>query len=201
MCALGAVVLAAGASERFGGDNKLLATIDGEPLIRRVVRTVLDSGVAELVVVCGYEEDRIMEAVEGLAVRRACNRDWRLGMGTSVAAGIAALRPDLEGAFVVPGDMPYLTRSLLVRLASAFNENGRSAPVFPVTASGDQRNPVLWPRQYYPRLTALSGDQGGKQLLLQLASSAVAVPANHDGELVDLDEIDDLLAVRKLETE
>jgi molybdenum cofactor cytidylyltransferase len=53
MRALGAVVLAAGASERFGADNKLLVNINGEPLIRRVVREIIGSGITELVAVTG----------------------------------------------------------------------------------------------------------------------------------------------------
>ena len=197
MRALGAVVLAAGASERFGAENKLLTDIAGEPLIRRVVRETIGSGIAEVVVVTGHDRARIGAALEGLAIRRVHNRDWRSGMGTSVAAGIGALRADIEGAFVVPGDMPRLTSSLLVRLASAFKESGRRAVVFPVTASGDQRNPVLWPRRYFPLLTSLCGPQGGKQLLRRLAESCVAVRAEDDRQLLDVDEIDDLIAARQ----
>jgi molybdenum cofactor cytidylyltransferase len=50
MRALGAVVLAAGASERFGANNKLLVNIDGEPFIRRLVREIIGSGITEVVV-------------------------------------------------------------------------------------------------------------------------------------------------------
>src|SRR5262245_45463065 len=109
MSVLGAVVLAAGSSERFGAENKLLANIDSEALIRRVVHAIIDCGIAEAVVVTGYDEEKITAALEGLAVRRAHNGEWRLGMGSSVAAGIAALHTNVAGAFVVPGDMPYIT--------------------------------------------------------------------------------------------
>jgi molybdenum cofactor cytidylyltransferase len=197
MNALGAVVLAAGASERFGAENKLLSNIDGEPLIRSVVQEIIGSGIAEVVVITGYEEARIATALEGLAIRRVCNGDWQWGMGTSIAAGIAALQADIEGAFVVPGDMPGLTSSLLVRLASAFEGSGRLSVVFPVTASGDQRNPVLWPCRYFPLLTSLCGPQGGKQMLERLAESCVAVHAEDDRQLLDVDEIDDLIAARQ----
>jgi molybdenum cofactor cytidylyltransferase len=197
MRSLGAIVLAAGASERFGAENKLLADISGQPLIRRVVREVIGSGIAEVVVVTGWDEARIAATLEDLPARRAFNGDWRSGMGTSVAAGVAALGSEVEGAFVVPGDMPGLNSILLVRLASAFEESGRRVVVFPVTASGDQRNPVLWPRRYFPLLTSLRGPQGGKQLLQRLAESCVAVPAKDDHQLLDLDEIDDLAAVRQ----
>jgi molybdenum cofactor cytidylyltransferase len=198
MNALGAIVLAAGASERFGAENKLLSNIDSEPLIRRVVKEIIGSGITEVVIVTGYDEARIAAALEGLAIRRAFNGDWQSGMGTSVAVGIAALHADIEGAFVVPGDMPRLTSSLLVRLASTFKESGRRrAVVFPVTASGDQRNPVLWPRRYFPLLMSLCGPQGGKQLLERSAGSCVAVQAEDDRQLLDVDEIEDLIVTRQ----
>ncbi|HEX2335158.1 MAG TPA: nucleotidyltransferase family protein [Hyphomicrobiaceae bacterium] len=197
MRALGAVVLGAGMSERFGTENKLLADIGGDPLIRNVVREVIGSGIADVVVVTGWDETRIATAIEDLPARCAHNENWRSGMGTSVAAGIAALHGDIEGAFIVPGDMPRLTSILLVRLASAFDESGRRKVVFPVTAGGDQRNPVLWPRRYFPLLTSLRGPQGGKQLLQRLAELCVAVRAEDDRQLLDVDEIDDLIAARQ----
>jgi molybdenum cofactor cytidylyltransferase len=118
-------------------------------------------------------------------------------MGASVAAGIAALHTGIDGAFVVPGDLPHLASSLLVRLASALEESGGQAVVFPVTASGDQRNPVLWPRRYFPLLMSLCGPQGGKHLLQHLAESCVKVRAADDRHLLDVDEIDDLIAARQ----
>jgi molybdenum cofactor cytidylyltransferase len=81
MGALGAVVLAAGASERFGADNKLLVNIAGELLIRRVVQEIIGSGIAEVVIVTGYDEARIAAALEGLAIRRAHNRGLAIGHG------------------------------------------------------------------------------------------------------------------------
>jgi molybdenum cofactor cytidylyltransferase len=66
-----------------------------------------------------------------------------------------------------------------------------------VTAGGDQRNPVLWPRRYFPLLTSLRGPQGGKQLLQRLAELCVAVRAEDDRQLLDVDEIDDLIAARQ----
>lgn len=192
MRALGAVLLGAGMSERFGTENKLLADIGGDPLIRKVVSEVIGSGIAEVVVVTGWDKVRIATAIEDLPARCAHNKNWRSGMGTSVAAGIAALHGDIEGAFVVPGDMPRLTSLLLVGLASAFDESGRRRVVFPVTAGGDQRNPVLWPRRYFQKLTELSGREGAKELLQSTGLECVAVPVDDPAILEDVDTLEDL---------
>lgn len=186
------MLLGAGMSERFGTENKLLADIGGDPLIRKVVSEVIGSGIAEVVVVTGWDKVRIATAIEDLPARCAHNKNWRSGMGTSVAAGIAALHGDIEGAFVVPGDMPRLTSLLLVGLASAFDESGRRRVVFPVTAGGDQRNPVLWPRRYFQKLTELSGREGAKELLQSTGLECVAVPVDDPAILEDVDTLEDL---------
>jgi molybdenum cofactor cytidylyltransferase len=192
MCALGAIVLAAGKSERFGTENKLLAEVGGDRLIRKVVREALGSGIEEVVVVTGWDEPRIAATLEDLSARRVYNKNWRSGIGTSVAAGVAALRPDIEGAFVVPGDMARLNSILLGYLARAFEEVGRRVVVFPVTADGDQRNPVLWPRRYFEKLMRLSGPQGAKGLLQSPEVARLAVPIEDEATLEDIDTLDDL---------
>jgi len=98
MRGLGAVVLAAGASQRFGAKNKLLEDFEGTPLILCVVGKVLGSGVGETVVVTGWDEAMITQALERASVRFAHNADWQSGIGSSIAAGIGALDSAVDGA-------------------------------------------------------------------------------------------------------
>ncbi len=196
MRALGAIVLAAGPSERFGTENKLLVDIGGDALIRVVVGAVIGAGIADVVAVTGCDEERIAAALEGLPVRYARNATWRSGMGTSIAAGIAALGKDTEGAFVVPGDMPRLTSDLLLRLAAAFEGSRRQAIVFPVNAAGEQRNPVLWPKRFFPELMTLSGPKGAKALLEARSDKCLAVSVEDPAILEDIDTQEDLQAAR-----
>jgi molybdenum cofactor cytidylyltransferase len=200
MRALGAIVLAAGSSERFGADNKLLADIGGNALIRVVVGAVVGAGIADVVVVTGSEEERIAAALDALPLRFAHNANWRAGMGMSIAAGIAALRTQSEGAFVVPGDMPRLTSDLFMRVAAAFDGSGRRAIVFPADAAGEQRNPVLWPKRFFPELTTLSGPKGAKALLQAHSSECLAVLVEDPAILEDIDTQDDLQGVRSSPT-
>jgi molybdenum cofactor cytidylyltransferase len=186
---LGAVLLAAGASRRYGDRNKLLIDFDGRPMLRVVAETILDvERFRELVVVTGYDPPAIEQALGGLPVRYAHNDAWEKGMGGSIAAGIAALSEACTGAAIVPGDMPFLTAELLDRLATAFEKSGGSAVVFPATDSGEQRNPVVWPRRFFGPLGRLQGREGGKSLLADAAASWIAVPVADDGELDDIDE-------------
>lgn len=198
MTALGhvaAVLLAAGRSERFGRENKLLAEIGGEPLLRRVARVVIEAGLFEIIAVTGHEPDRCRGALEGLAVRFVHNADWMQGMGSSIASGVGALSEECRGAFIVPTDMPNLTSTLFVGMRAAFDASGGSAIVFPITEAKEQRNPVLWPQAYFPDLRSLSGATGAKRLLLKHATQGHSVPLGSDEEAADIDTLADLAAV------
>ena len=167
-CRIAAVLLAAGASTRFGTANKLLAEFGGAPMLRHVAEAIRDSGVHEIVVVTGYERESYVAALDGIHVGFVHNADWQAGLGGSVAAGVAAVSPECEAAFIVPGDMPRLPAEMLRAMCEAYRRHGHTPVVVPVTKAGEQRNPVLWPRRYFSQLAALSGEQGAKPLLARV---------------------------------
>ncbi len=196
MTEVAAVLLAAGVSTRFGPENKLVAEFDGRPLVRAVADAILNSEIAEVVVVTGADAAPIERALEGLPVCFVHNARWQNGMGSSIAAGVSALGDTADAAFIVPGDMPLLTAGLLRRLIAAFERHNGAPIVYPATADGAQRNPVLWPRRQFPLLTALGGRGGAKTLLQRFASSCTAVKVPDDKVLADVDTVDDLAAAR-----
>jgi molybdenum cofactor cytidylyltransferase len=195
MVNIGAVLLAAGASQRFGANNKLLASIGSKPLIRWVAEEIVHSG-TEAIVVTGCDHLLIEKALEGLPVRFAHNLSWARGMGTSIAAGVMALGSQALGAFIVPGDMPLLPSALLKVLMAAFIESRGSPIVFPNTLAGEQRNPVLWPRRFFPLLASLSGPGGAKHLLETSMDSQKPVPVVDEGAFADIDVPADLKTAR-----
>jgi molybdenum cofactor cytidylyltransferase len=118
-------------------------------------------------------------------------------MGSSIACGVAMLEADLEGAFIVPGDMPFITPALLRTLIATFSENGTQVAVFPTSLTGEQRAPVLWPRRLLPKLRSLSGTEGGKALLRSIAGDALGVTIADQSLLTDIDTAEDLEAARQ----
>jgi molybdenum cofactor cytidylyltransferase len=193
---IAAVVLAAGASRRFGAANKLLASIDGRTLVERVVDALFAGGVDEIVVVTGCDRAAVEAALAGREVRFADNPRWETGMGSSIAAGIAALGRDAPGAFVVPGDLALLSPQLVAQLVAAFAAAGGRRIVFPTNTAGEQRNPVAWPRRYFAALCALPPGAGAKSLLIEARAEWLPVPVKRDAELGDVDTPGDLEAAR-----
>ena len=104
---IAAVVLAAGRSSRMGDVNKLLAPVDGVPMVRRVTETVLRVSLDPVVVVLGHAAEEVRGALDGLAVRFALNAEYAAGISTSVATGIRAVAGSVDGAMIVLGDMPW----------------------------------------------------------------------------------------------
>jgi molybdenum cofactor cytidylyltransferase len=194
---IAAVVLAAGASRRFGEDNKLLARIDGRPLVDRVVTSLATGGVTGIVVVTGHDRGALEAALRRRPVSFVHNGSWEAGMGSSIAAGVAALDENAAGVFIVPGDVPLLSPQLVAALIAAFEASKRDRIIYPTTPSGEQRNPVLWPRRHFGALLALPPAAGAKALLQLVATECVAVPAD-EAALSDVDTEAELEAARKL---
>lgn len=197
---IAAIVLAAGSSRRYGPHNKLLADIHGTPLIARVVERVAQSSTGQIVVVTGHDAERIEAAVSradiGTPLSFVHNARHLEGMGTTVAEGIKALGPVIKAAIVTPGDMPDIDALMIDRLIAMFEVSRQAAIIYPALASGEQRNPVLWPRRFFPQLAALTGDAGGRHLIKAAAAlvpaQTIAVPIAADASFADIDVPDEL---------
>lgn len=192
---LSAVLLAGGASRRFGAENKLLALLEGEAIVRRVGRVLLESGIGGVVVVTGFEEARYREALADLPVRFVHNANWAEGMGGSITAGVAAISRDADGVLIVPGDMPRLSVSVVRELAARFSACKCDRIIVPVIGNGDQVNPVVWPRRFFPMLEALPGQAGAKRLLATLSEDREDVRIRDEAALMDMDTASDYEAL------
>ena len=191
---IAAVVLAAGRSTRMGADNKLLADIGGEPMVRRVLGQVLASQAVEVVVVAGHEADLIKTALEGLTSDGRCslvhNPDFAAGLSSSLHRGIAALGETIDGALVCLGDMPQVTAAVFDRLIAAFDPLEGRTICLP-TWAGKRGNPVLLARRYFAEVQAISGDVGARALIGDYPEAVAEVAmddlASGFGVLEDID--------------
>ncbi len=192
---IGALLLAAGQSRRMGGPNKLLAEIDGIPMVARVARRLLASRARPIVAVLGNRADEVDTALGKLPVERVRNPDFADGLSTSLKRGIAALPSDLDGALVCLGDMPLVAGRHIDRLIAAFNPLEGRGIVVP-TRHGKRGNPVLWARQFFPEMAQIAGDVGARHLIGEHAELVAEIEMDDDAVLVDIDTPEALDALR-----
>ncbi len=161
---IGGVLLAAGAGTRFraaGGDIKLLARVDGRPLVERALAAMAAAPLGDRVIVLGAHADALLEAIDLHGTRTVRNDHWERGMASSLQAGLAALDPSCTAAVVVLGDGPLLAADAIRRVAEAAEgAEGLVAATYDGLRSG---HPVAIPRPLWSRLPA-EGEQGARVL-------------------------------------
>jgi molybdenum cofactor cytidylyltransferase len=187
------VVLAAGSSSRLG-TNKLLIDIGGEALVRRAARRALEAGLSPVIVVLGFEAERVTGAVQGLDVSLVVNPDHAGGMHSSLQAGIGRVPADCEAAVVILADMPLVTSAMSADLVARFRKGPEPLVV---SFYGDvQAPPTLYSRALFPALRA-AGQAGGRRVIRDHRDEAAAMqwpPAL----LADLDRPEDVERLRSL---
>lgn len=184
------VLLAAGVSRRFGAANKLLAEVEGTPLVRHAARTLLDSRVSSVAAVLGHERERVRGALDGLDLCVVGNESYEEGMAASVRVGVSvATGMDADAVVFLPGDMPFVHPSTVDLLRDAHRANVADAAA--AGYRGKRGNPVLFDSVHFAALGAVSGDVGGRQVLLDGDHSAL-VETDDPGVVADIDTRADL---------
>lgn len=186
-----ALVLAAGQSSRMGGRDKLLEPVAGAPLLRHVVQALSASAVDEIVVVLPPDPGERGAALAGTKARTVTNPRAAEGMGTSVGAGVTALRADADAVLIVLADMPEVTARDFDRLVAAFDPAEGRAIVRAVTETGRPGHPVLFGRRFFEPLRALEGDRGARSLIEDYPEFMVDVVLPGGAAATDLDTPED----------
>jgi molybdenum cofactor cytidylyltransferase len=192
---IAALLLAAGRSSRMGA-NKMLAEIDGRPMVARTAQRLLSSHARPIIAVLGNQAGEVDAALGRLPVERVMNPDFAEGLSTSLIRGLAALPADVDGVIVCLGDMPLIAGRDLDRLIAAFNPLEGRAIVVP-TRHGRRGNPVLWSRQFFAEMMALSGDAGARRLIDEHADLVAEIEMDTDGIFIDIDTPQALAELRE----
>ncbi|THV11015.1 NTP transferase domain-containing protein [Rhizobium rhizophilum] len=193
--ALGLVVLAAGRASRMGegGRHKLLAEFEGEALVRRTVRQVVEAKLGPVTVVTGHRSAEVAEAVAGLGAQVEENADFASGMASSLKAGLAAVESKgLSGMMVLLADMPNVSSADIAALAEVYRKAGGKAIVRAVS-DGQRGNPVILPAATFEALKALEGDIGARPVIESAGLAVIDVEIGPAARL-DVDTPEAILA-------
>lgn len=175
-----AVILAAGFARRFGSDKRQWRMPDGRSLLESTLARY--QGSFESIFLVLRPEDR--DWARGLGgCTQVFAAEAHLGMGHSLAAGIAAAK-GFDGAFIALGDMPWVETSTLETLRRGLND--RSAIVRPLH-NGVPGHPVGFGQAHFEALMNLSGDEGAKVVLDQNPQRIITIDVADAGVIQDLD--------------
>lgn len=194
------LVLAAGSSSRMRGADKLLQPVKGRPILRRVVETALGSGAPVLVTLPPLAAQR-KAAVVDLPARLVDVPDAAEGMSRSIIRGLSALAdagPD-DGLMILPADMPGFSSKALADLISRF----RAEPNLiwrGGTTDGTPGHPAIFPRDLWPELAQIRGDEGGRSVLARHKDRVRQVPLPGTMATLDLDTPEDWAAFHGRQT-
>jgi len=188
--ALHAMVLAAGASARFGS-AKQLVRIGGRPLLHTVVTRATEGVGSAVTVVLGARAAELAPLLKHSPVSIVINRDWHEGLASSIRAGVTRLPGSCTGVMLVLADQAVVSAEDLRRLAAAW----RKQPEYIAAAlyCGTTGVPAIFPRSCFSDLAELRGDVGARVVLRRNPDRIVRVPMQ--SAAFDLDTPEDLLAI------
>jgi molybdenum cofactor cytidylyltransferase len=186
------IVLAAGKSSRMGRTKALLPLEGGDTFLGRVVRTLRDGGVGEIVVVVGADGAAIRSAVEAVSmpVHIVDNPDYEQGQLSSLLKGLDSVdRPGVAGALVTLIDVPLVSpetvRTLLQKYAS------RSALIVRPASRGRHGHPVIFDGALFDELRRADPRQGAKQVVRAHSADLLDVELTDEGAFTDIDTPED----------
>jgi molybdenum cofactor cytidylyltransferase len=181
------ILLAAGAATRFGGDKLLHPLADGAPMAVRAA-TALREALSEAVAVIRPGRADLRRAFEQAGLRVVENAQAELGMGSSIAAGVAA-SADADGWLIHLADMPFVRASTILQVAHALERGaGIARPVF------DSRpgHPVGFTAAFGSALLRIAADKGAAEVLRSHPDAVVSLVSDDPGSIHDIDRKGDL---------
>jgi molybdenum cofactor cytidylyltransferase len=185
------IVLAAGKSTRMHGRNKLLVKIEGKPMIRRIVETALNSKVDEVIVVLGWEAQKIRGVLADMPCRFVLNKDYERGQSSSVRAGLQDVGQTTRAILVLPGDVARIDTHSINVVLDAYN-NGK-APIVVAAHKARLGHPILLSRELFEEIEQIDEQTFGlKSVVKRHEAEMQLVETGTENVLQDVDAPADL---------
>ena len=187
------IVLAAGDSIRMGSPKALLPGPDGRPFVTRIVETLHEAGIVELVVVTGRDHDALVNVLsQGVRVPPliARNVDPSRGQLSSLWVGMdSVVGADTDGILVTLVDVPMVAVSTVTSVIAAWQRT--RAPIVRPAIGDRHGHPVIFDRSVLDALRGAPIDAGAKTVVRAHERDLLNVPVDDEGCLIDLDTPDD----------
>ena len=182
------IILAAGASTRFGEPKQLLRLKD-KYMLEWVLDAALQSALNRVVMVLGYSHQKILQAL-GEKTRHAklllaINPQYKKGQSLSLNLGLSKVKDDYPAVMFLLGDQPMLDAATINMLLERFWTDGKDICV--PSYRGKRKTPVIFSRRFYTRLLGIKGDKGARQLIDENPDRALTVEIDNPICFLDID--------------
>jgi len=185
---IGAIVLAAGFSNRFGSIKLCAQLASGQTVFQQTLSNIRQA-VSEIVVITRAEVAPLI--AEGETDIRVFD-DAELGMGATLAYGIRQLnlpsKEPWDGCLICLADMPYIQPHSYAQIADAITKDQIVVPYY----QGKAGNPAGFGCNFFDRLANLKGDHGGRKVIRENPESVITLELNDPALLHDIDTPEDL---------
>ena len=184
--------LAAGASSRMRGSDKLLKEIKGVPLLQRILGEALKLNFPVFVTVPAYDTERklVISNTNSIVIEV---KDADLGMGHSIATGLTQITKNLnfQSIAICPSDLPGLNADALINLINFFSKNPEMICRPAKVGKSKMGHPVIFPHKYFEELKLIKGDMGARNILHKYGKDINRFETNEDSYFIDLDTPED----------
>jgi len=194
------IILAAGMSVRFGKPKQLLH-LGNKYLLEWVLNAALASRLTKVVLVLGYEHQKILLALRSkISLPRLqieINPRYRQGQSRSLQAGLSAVQNEFQSVMFLLGDQPLLQSATIDYLLENFwkSEKDICVPVY----RGQRGNPTIFSRALYDRLKAIDGDIGARNIILENPAKVLFVEIDDQLAFADIDSQEDFVRLQSLQ--
>ena len=176
MARIGAVILAAGGSSRFG-KPKQLVRFEGRTLVEHAIEAAVGGGCQPVVLVIGSDGSAVRTVISDATISLVENARWSEGIGTSIDAGmrrLLELAPDSEAVVLLVCDQPFVTDQIVTRLVQQWRETGKT--IVASRYSDTLGVPALFAASCVEELLRLPPDSGAKPIILLHPERVATVP-------------------------
>ncbi len=186
------IILAAGNSTRMGKDNKLLRNIGGASLVRNTAVEMLKSDLDSCSIVLGYQSDKVAAVIKDLNINLILNPFWEEGQASSLKAALNTLDTSYSDLLVMLGDLPGVKSKHINKIIEEhLLANNRKSKITIPSFNGKKGNPVIWGRSFFPDLSNLEGDVGGRALFGQHPAAINLIDMDDEAVVTDTDTPED----------
>ena len=164
---IGAVILAAGGSSRFGQPKQLIA-FRGKSLVRRIIDAACEAGCSPVVIVIRNEDEKLQRELDGTGIVTVQNERWQRGIGSSIRCGIQALinnSPDVEASVLLVCDQPAVDSRVIQQLIVLHETAGKT--IVASSYADTLGVPALFSCSVFEELLSLGDKAGAKSIVLR----------------------------------